>query len=243
MKHLLFVVTLLFLFVGCSETEKALEKEPDFQGMIHYEDELNSLFFVYVDDDLTPREKQDFYIPDYIYGYWVELTNSTILLNDEGEEITIGEAESGNVRVWVEGNFKETRTAINSDRKTFFEMMKEQKGFPYYKAEQVTFFTVELTRDDVIANLKSYDNGKYTVHGYFESSRTYEENIDHVHKLMALMDDLEEIETGSVNIGGSNLPSGAKELGIEEYPFYIIFDTEEIVLETSSIEEVYKFFD
>jgi hypothetical protein len=122
-------------------------------------------------------------------------------------------------------------------------MIKEQKDFPYYKAEKVKFVTNELTKNDFIANLKAYEEGKYTVYGYFDNSETYEQHLDDVNEIMDLIDDLDKIETGGVNIGGSSLPTGAKELGIKNYPSYLILNTEGIVFETTNIREVENFFD
>lgn len=225
--------------MGTNEN-KEITREADLQGITYLGDFDDQMIFVHVDDDRNPREKQSFTGTEYVYGYWLKVTNDTEIINEAGEELTLEEISVRYIEAWVKEEFVEERTVAN-----IYEISLEEEGrtlFPIYTAEKIKHVEVVRTKEDVIEQLKSYEEGKYTLHLFFDSMESHNDRVDEANEVMDIISDLETIETGFVSTGAEGPPENAKLLGIEEYPSYVIFNTRDVVLITSNLDEVKEFF-
>ncbi|MBU8907484.1 hypothetical protein [Desertibacillus haloalkaliphilus] len=236
MKLKIFIFVILFMLSGCMGTgdNKDIMREPDFQGLNSTVDD-EKMVFVYVDDDRNQREKQQNARTEYVYAYWLKITDDTIIVNEEDEEVAIDETFLKHVEAWVKEEFQEERTEVNIHDVS----LDKESIFPVYTADKIKRVEVERTKKDVLEKLKSYEEGKFTLHLFIDDVNKQYEMRDEINEVTDLISDIEVIETGSVRLGP---PEDAKLLDIDEYPVYIVLDTEDIVLTTHQLDGVKEFF-
>ncbi|WP_100371947.1 hypothetical protein [Bacillus sp. FJAT-45037] len=236
-------VFLAFFLIGCNQTEQDLEREADFEGFINSERINPKMYFIYAGDDSSSEQREYFEIPNEVYGYWVKVTDQTIIFDSIGNDDTKEDVSSGNMRVWVEGSFEEQSVSIDQDIEKLFELQKSEEGFPTYRAEKIELYDEIVKDEEIIASLLPFTEGKYSVHVIFDSASTFSKYKKESDEIMRMNMNSNEIEAVSSIRGTGEIPTEARILGIDTFPTYLIFDRNGLVLETTEIEEVRRYFE
>ncbi|MBB5171932.1 hypothetical protein [Texcoconibacillus texcoconensis] len=142
---------------------------------------------------------------------------------------------------------KEIRPRASEERTegNIFDLQLDQADhFPVYTAEKIKHVTIERTREDIIETLKSYEDGKYTLRAFYKHEEADDKtNQDiKVDDVMDFISETEELETGSVKQFNQPVEE-AELLDVDEYPAFVVFDTEDIVFVTNTFADVKAFFD
>ncbi|ADU30591.1 hypothetical protein [Evansella cellulosilytica] len=239
MKNTGIFIFVLLLLSACSDgiEKKELNRDAEIVGYTYSIYEEKQMALVHVDDYRNENDSVNSYSTEYAYAYIVELTDETAIVNEDNEEIELEELSYGNVEIWVKEEFIKERTKVNFDDGPFHSI----DTFPVYTAEKVKYFGDILTEQDVLNNLKSYGEGMYTAVLFFDSSESYQDNIDEADEFMDLISKSHIFETGSVVTGIDGPTEDALLLGIDQFPSYVLFDTDDVIMITGDFDEIKGF--
>ncbi|MBU8906267.1 hypothetical protein [Desertibacillus haloalkaliphilus] len=237
LRDLILILFLIFLF-GCS-SEVDLQREPDLQSNLLSLDEKyeKETYLGVVNDNMTPKERNAFNLPDEWEAYRIEFNHSTRFIDHEGAEIEKEAMKSHNFKfnIWTEESFKSEWSNVEVKEGTSMAIITDL--FPLYTATQVQL--VPMTDEEYLERSYAYEEGEIAIEVYINEA-FYEKDDRMVP---------EEIYDRSDNFNRfsstSSEASKRKErlLNIEEYPVFLVYDHEGLVLKTYDIHELLEFLD
>ncbi|TMW72838.1 hypothetical protein [Alteribacter natronophilus] len=218
MRRLLAVPAALFLTACMSQTETDIEPYP----YSHHSDDRMIGSIVSVDGegvsvDISEwAQRQEEYPTEQGYAYLAEITEDTEIVFEDGQD-----AGRDDLKL-------RQKVLVNPPMKV------ENEG----TAEEIVL--LKMTDEEIYSPVYSHIDDKVNLVLLYEEGEPPSQEKD----IETIMRQVEEsIVAGSFPYEENDVADYKRTFGIDEFPFYIVADRENVLLTTSEASEVYVFFE
>lgn len=226
-----------FLLVGCSSI-KDVNRDPDFQSrlMPYYNgfgNEEEQIRLAMVNDNMTKEDRQLFRLPEEWEVYRIKLADNTRFIDENGNVITkeMFATHEYEHKVWTKENFKPKWSKALTEATGYLKI----DHLPIYTATQIQM--VQMTDEEYLARDYADKEGDYALQIYLGELWMNSNITQEVQNQI----DMQKYNINTV--GYSRKPSERKEklLEIEEYPIFILYDHEKVLLKTTELQDISSF--
>ncbi|WP_216829834.1 hypothetical protein [Alkalihalobacterium elongatum] len=240
MKNILVYLFLSTMFlIACSA--KVDLSTPDFQAsFLPYFDVSGheEVLLAIVNDNSTQEERDHFAFPEEWEVYLIHLEEDTLFLDEKGTEITKEEAKMHDYmfNVWTKEAFQSQWTDVLTEEGSSKLIIDY---IPAYSVSQIQL--VNMTDDEYLALDYARNHGDFHLQVYvgegFNNEKINLQIQDEVWEAI----DLNKSQINSVGFKERPSERKAQLLSITEYPTFILFDNEKLLIKTNQLGGVLEY--
>lgn len=217
--------------IGCT-SKIDTNRDPDFQSLLIPSTDETDVWLAMVDDNMTPKERDMFNLPEEWEVYRIKIGNDTAFIDEDGLEVSkeLFEEHDFEFKVWTKEPFKQAWSKVSIEDRLNVEHL------PMYTAAQIQL--VHITDEQYLARDFAKEEGEFALFVYMGEAFDDQQKSQFIQNEVLETVDLTNSPLKSVAF--SSKPSERKEklLGIVQYPIFVLYDHEKLIMKSTNIEDI-----